>query len=344
MNNVHAILESSEISQEGSSGGTYNGTTGMMFFLTSDKRRHLKINLSLNFKFTTNTVDVDWSHYQINLTRYADGTNYSVVERINIFDLPNTSEIVNNNGQLFTVSLDTMITVQKNESLALESRLAYDLHNVHAGQETAKIECKLSQISGHLTIEEDSFHEATETKAILAHEMAERLTSITTNNNNSFYSDFLGRTDIGYSSDGEAALTAFSHGFWIRNFTKDESDEEDRFKPLTTSFRDFVESMSTVWNIGVGIEKSAHKEIVRLEELSYFYNRNTTIRLPNQVKKVKRSIANEKYYSSLEIGFNEGGEYEEACGLDEYNVKSTFTTSINRIKKSYTKLSKYKAF
>ena len=79
--------------------------------------------------------------------------------------------------------------------------------------------------------------------------------------------------------------------------------------------------MAAVWNVGIGIEKAGFKERVRLEALSYFYNGNVTIRLPNQVKNVKRAIAADKYYSALAI----------------------FTTVINRVKNTYTKISEYRA-
>jgi hypothetical protein len=62
------------------------------------------------------------------------------------------------------------------------------------------------------------------------------------------------------------------------------------------------------------------KERVRVEQLSYFYNNNVTIRLPNQVK--IRATATDYYWPSIEVGYESGGENEEAQGLDEPNGKS----------------------
>ena len=45
-------------------------------------------------------------------------------------------------------------------------------------------------------------------------------------------------------------------------------------------------------------------------------------------------------YSSLEIGYDKGGDYEEAFGLDEYNGTSKFTTIITRVKNVFIRKSK----
>src|SRR5690606_6658291 len=70
---------------------------------------------------------------------------------------------------------------------------------------------------------------------------------------------------------------------------------------------------------------------------------NTTIKLPFQIKNVKRTTDASLFYKSIEIGYEKGGEYEEAMGLDEYNVRNSYTTCIHRVDNKYTKLSKYRA-
>ena len=320
-----------------------NGETGNMFFAVSDRDRLLRVKFTLKFKvIITSFDDINFFRFWCRLARYQNGSNYNIEQN---YILYTTDSYWALQGNTFNLSFDQVINVSAGDSLALQFDQNFDGANGHS----AHLDMNIVNIECDLTLEEDSFQEPTNTKAILAHEIADRLVTIGTNTEQAFYSDFLGRTDIGYSIDGKAALTAFTHGFWVRGFdklpipTEGPPKVENLFKPLTTSFKEFVESMSAVWNIGIGIEKVGFRERVRLEELSYFYNRNVTIKLPNQVKNVKRTIATDKYYSSLELGFKEGGDYEEACGLDEYNVKSTFTTFINRLKNSYVKLSNYRA-
>jgi len=343
------INKSHEQVQDVLSGNTANentGTTGMMFFANSDKKRTLHIKTDFTFKFDANQDHIDWSTFSINLTKFKNGVLYDTPTRISLFSLASKDAIGKAIGKTFSVNYDNSIDVESGESLAIEAFEKADFKS----SPNAKLSISLSEIFGTLFVEEDSHNEKSTTKAILAHEHMDRLVTIATGKENAFYSNFLGRTDLGYATDGPGSLTGVTHGFWIRQFDKlpipaeataTTSKIENLFKPLTTSFKDAVASLDAVWNIGIGIEIVGNKERVRLEELSYFYNNNVTIRL-GQVKKVKRSCATEYYYSSLEFGSEKGGTYEEAMGLDEPNGKSNFTTVINRLKSTYSKLSKYR--
>ena len=175
-------------------------------------------------------------------------------------------------------------------------------------------------------------------KTILGHELGERIIEIYTNKK-ALKSNALGRTDIGYPVDGKASLIGQSHGLWLRGF----NSSDELFKPLTTSLKEFMQSYSAMYNLGLGIEKDGYSEVVRLEEKSFFYNRNTTIKLPNQVKKVKRSEAIDYYYSGIEIGYEKGATYEEAFGLVEYNGKTNFSTVITGVKNLLSLISTYRS-
>jgi len=340
------VNKSHEQLQEVLSGNTADentGTTGMMFFANSDKKRTLHIKTDFTFKFDANQDHIDWSTFSINLTKFKNGVDYNTPTRIPLFSLNSKNAIGAAIGKTFSVNYDNTIDVEAGESLAIE---AFEKADFKVSG-NAKLAITLTEILGTLFVEEDSFYEKSTTKAVLAHELMDRLVNIATGKEKAFYSDFLGRTDLGYTIDGPGSLTGVTHGFWIRQFDKlpipsEVPKVENLFKPLTTSFKDAVASLDAVWNIGIGIETVGNKERVRLEELSYFYNYNVTIRLPNQVKKVKRSVATEYYYSSLEFGSEKGGTYEEAMGLDEYNTKSNYTTVIDRVKQTYSRISKFR--
>lgn len=326
-----------------------NGENGLMFFAISDKERNLNVKFKIDFAVNiTRWDDVNSYRFWCRLATYKDGEMYLFKKNRILFTENNYSKL---NGKTFSITFDETIPLLKGESLGL----VFD-HNADLGNNTTRrghvdTEVTLKSVE-YMNIEEDSFFEKSTTKAILAHELLDRLVTIGTNKEKAFYSEFLGRTDLGYTDDGPGALTAITHGFWIRQFDKfpiptestaTNSKVENLFKPLTTSFKEAVASLDAVWNIGIGIETVGNKERVRLEDLSYFYNNNVTIRLPLQVKKVKRYKAVNYYYSGLEFGSEKGGDYEEAMGLDEYNTKSTFTTIINRVKETYSKISKYRS-
>jgi hypothetical protein len=319
-----------------------NGENGLLFFAVSDRDRILNLNLSIQFKVNfLNFDDIDFFRFWLRLATYKNSSDYTFKENRILFTDDNYNRL---QGKTFSVNRVETITVLAGESLGLVFDHNFDGSNGHS----AHLETSVENIVCNLTIDEDSFYEKSTTKAVLAHELINQLVTIGTNKENAFYSDFLGRTDLGYLIDGPGSLTGITHGFWVRGFDKlpipSENPKVDNlFKPLTTSFKDAVQSLDAVWNVGIGIETVGFRERVRLEELSFFYNNNITIRLPFQVKNVKRSVATNYYYSSLEFGSEKGGDYEEACGLDEYNVKATFTTVISRLKETYSKIAKYRS-
>jgi|GEM_PF-1428440 len=318
-----------------------NGEIGLLFFAISDRDRMLKLKFDIKFKVNfLNFDDINFFRFWLRLVTYNNGSNLNFKEHRILFTDDNYDRL---QGNTFSAFFDETITLLAGESLALVFDQNFDGANGHS----AHLETSIENIESSLYIDEDSFFEKSTTKAILYHDFLDRLVTIGTNKENAFYSDFLGRTDLGYPVDGPGSLTGAYHGFWIRQFDKlpipsEEPKVENLFKPLTTSFKEAVSSLDCILPVGLSIETVGNKERVRLEELSFFYNNNVTIRLPFQVKNVKRSVATEYYYSGLEFGNEQGGTYEEACGLDEPNTKSTYTTVITKVTQKYSKVAKYR--
>ncbi|MBF7090450.1 hypothetical protein IUY40_02680 [Flavobacterium sp. ALJ2] len=322
------------------------GTVSNLFFAISDEDRDLRVNIKLEFKVSFDSYDdVNFFRFWARLGKYTGKNDLNFKENYTLFTSDNYEAL---NGNTFKASFYQTIRLLEGESLALVFDQCYDGKN----GKKSHLDIRLLDITCTVDVEEDSSANTSITKAVLAHELADRLVSIATNREGAFYSDYFGRKDLGYPVDGKGAFIGFTHGFWVRRFDKiplpqEETTTQDKvsnlFKPITTSFNDFTTSTGAVLNIGIGIETIGNKEIVRIEDKSYFYNRNVTIRLPNQVKNVKRTIAVDKYYSALDIGYEKGGDYEEAFGLDEFNVKSNFSTVISRLKNVYTQISKYRA-
>lgn len=338
-----------------SRGNENNGSTGMMILATFDRDRTIRlIGENLSFIPIITESDWSWAHFKVSLVVYENGVNFNVKNRKTFFwadtnaNHPQaTTSIYNfqrrspigsgfvNVGNRFSFSFDETIDVQAGDSVAIEILIKSDLRNFTTSR--ARYYVNVTEIEGTVYTEEDSFFEKSIANCVLPFELAERLIEIYTNKK-ALKSNVLGRTDIGYPQDGKASLIGQSHGFWIRNF----SDQDDVFKPLTTSLKDFIKSFQAMYNLGLGIENDGFKEFARIEDLSYFYNKNVTIRLKNQVKNVKRSIATDYYYSGLELGYEKGGDYEEAFGLVEYNGQSNFATIIKRLRNTYSALSKYR--
>jgi hypothetical protein len=323
---------------------TNPGAVSNMFFANSDSKRILHIKFKIDF--TVDIIDfddIDSFQFYLRMAHYTQGTDYILKTNDFLFKSSSYSYI---NNKRFSITFDKTITIDKGDSLSLCVDQNYD------GEGSFKVShLKIAVkdiVCDDFTIEEDSFFDKSTCKSVLIFEMFERLIEICTNQKKSLRSSLLGRTDLNYPIDGKWSLIGFSHGFWIRGFDKlpipsENPKVENLYKPLTTSFKEVFDSVHSVINIGFGIEKDGNKDIVVIEELAYFYNRNVLIRLPNQIKKVKRSEAQDYYSSSLEFGYEKGGDYQEAMGLDEPNTKSKFTTVISRLKNTFSKVSKIRA-
>lgn len=321
------------------------GASTMMLLYNIDRKRKFEVNIE-NLKFLCYTLHsdlIDWGHVTISLTKYKNGEALNRGDSITLWNrvakdksddpFPNLSGVQN-------IDANHVITLEKEESLGLEIIIWVDFyfHWTSAGA-TRRRDFFYKLQSGKITIKEDSEFKPTICKAIKPYDLANRLVEIISGRKNAIKSEIL--------QNGKWKDLMLTHGFWIRGFSKENDlslPEDDRkFKPLTTSLKDFISSFSAVCNIGVGIEKIGAREYVVIEDLKHFYNRNVTIKLPFQVKNVKRSTDASGYYKSLEFGYEKGGEYEEAMGLDEYNTRNTYSTCVHKVDNVFTKISKYRA-
>lgn len=352
--------------------GENNGDLYGMFLLDMDRDRTMDIDIkgSMDVWFPT-YKNVQWARYKICVTVYENGFDFDVKQRYVIKELtsenppesdnPSNSLLVLPSDQDYTLPPFTITNVDfeftqtlnllEGESVAFEAYLKSDMYVDSSARVSAE---PVNFVLDKFTVQEDSYFKETVSKMVLNYELGNRLISIITGKTNSFKSEALGRTDIGYAQDGieNGALDGFAHGFWVRNFEENVEDEENRFKPLTTSFKDWMDNLKTTRNLGLGIERNGFSETIRIEDKKYFFNNNVLIRLGKEingkfeyvkVNNVKRSVATEYYYSSIMIGYEKGWDNEEAQGLDEYNTQTKYSTCIKPIKNDYSILSPYVA-
>jgi hypothetical protein len=190
----------------------------------------------------------------------------------------------------------------------------------------------------NIEIHENSYQEASQSTCVLAHELLQHSLSLI--GAGKLKSNFFGRTELGYVSDGIGALTALTHGFWIRKFETD-----NRFRPMKVGFKNLYESLDTIYPIGLAIEKHGTSETVLIEDRSYFYQKFTGIKF-DDVFNLKREVVEKLHYSSVEVGFEKpsgANLYDEAMGLDEQNVKTNYSTIITKTDNKIVITSKYRA-
>jgi len=324
-----------------------NGLAEAVFYGVNDRDKRLDLEFSLDFILNVSDLSASGGFLGVYLEHYENGTSYDLKERKELYLAPDIGAV---NGSRIVTGYNDYIDLSEGESLAFVWIAGgYFSGGIFSPNDYMYMNFNVQEAS--LTVREDSSYGTTQTNVVLPFEALNRLLYIVTGRDDALYSEALGRTDIGYEKDGIASLVAVAHGFWIRGF----ADGDELYKGITTSLKDFLESYLAVFNLGMGIETRGFKEIVRIERKSYFYNRNTTIRLGKEidgvfnyikVSGIEESKIPELFYSSVEVGYEKPkGDrlYEEAVGLIEHNGLNTYTTSVDSGDSILRLVSKFRA-
>lgn len=172
--------------------------------------------------------------------------------------------------------------------------------------------------------------------AIAIHEAWSRVCEQITDQTLAFKSEFFGRTNsqgLAYSSNGCAGFTALTSGTNIRLLNYDRN-------PITTSLIEMFESCNAIWGIGLGVEEHEGTEVVRAEELAYFFD-NTVVFSAANPPAVQMTFATDECFNEIQIGF-ERWETEAANGIDEPLTKASYVfAGIKQLKNSLSLLCKY---
>lgn len=324
--NVQPTFDDNEQFWDGGSETTVTET--QLFYNDSDVAK--TITLYLDYKIRCGKGGMATTAYEVKLYRYNyDGSTYNYVDATLLQDLDYQDKT------LWVEYNDSVeLTLEAGDSL----RLGF-LTQAGSGTITsAYINFEIDHID--LRLEEDSTREPSNTKALLYHEVGDRLMQIITGEQGRFYSEFYGRTDIGYSATGEYAITAVALGLWLRKF-----DDEK----IETNLKEYLETSNAVHATTWGIDINGADERLIVEDIGYFFQNAVTITLPNQVSNLKRTAAPEHTFTSLVFGYKNPNAdtnnslYDEAMGLDEYNTKANHTTPISKTTTTYEKVAPMRA-
>jgi hypothetical protein len=177
---------------------------------------------------------------------------------------------------------------------------------------------------------------ATTAKAGMIYEVLNKLAEYYTDIPASFVSDFFGRTDsqpVAYAADGPGSLLAITNGRAVRQM------ENQR---IFTSLLDIFNSLRAVHCLGMGIETIAGKQVVRIEPLEHFYNKNLLILELGVVSKFRSKVSTKHYYNQIEVGFNKL-DIQTTNGIDEFTTLRKFKNAITQITAKLPIVSKFKA-
>ena len=314
------------------------GRPATMFYYLNDVKKILQLKLDFHCIVKEapgdSINDISNEFLKVELVKYNNGIDLNLVERFPLYNVP-FNEISSSGGHTIDFNFENdNYELLPGESLSLEWHGSAIFGSFFTKGEF-KVDFEETAVT--LDITEDSFRDDSQSKAVLFHEVGSKLMQILTGNKTSFYSEFYGRIDNGYLKDGEFSLTALALGFWIRIF----DDEKLEF-----SISDLIETSNAIHNTGYTIDKINGAETLILEDMKFFFQNQVVIKLPNQVNKLKRKVAKEFVYANLQFGYKyPSGDnlYEEAMGLDEYNVRTNYVNPITRVDSKYIKLSEARA-
>jgi len=183
----------------------------------------------------------------------------------------------------------------------------------------------------------------TTTKAFLTHDVMDAITKRITDNESSLYSEYLGNafTSRVYGVTGCGSLVANAKGLHIRGYTLTE-------KPFFKSAEEWWQGINPIHNLGLGYEKLAGVDIIRVERKEHFYDDGTPLVNLSNVYSIKRSYDSEHHFNQVEIGYDKWQSQAAtgtgtASGIDDPQTKHTYNSRFRRIGKKITLFSKWVA-
>lgn len=148
----------------------------------------------------------------------------------------------------------------------------------------------------------------TTTKALLIYETFKAVIDRITGKANSFYSEYFGRTDLGYDTTGCGAANALMLGKHLRGF-------DFTSKPFVVSLSDLWSGANPIFNLGLGYDSISGNKVIRIEPKEYFFSDDVSIQFSN-VRNLKRRWDLEKLFKSFENGFQNYAVDSEG-GIDD---------------------------
>jgi hypothetical protein len=175
----------------------------------------------------------------------------------------------------------------------------------------------------------DTVYPATASQSYLVHECLEQVVKSITDAPTPFYSEYYGRTDIGYAADGAGSLRVITSGNRLRGLDK----------PLYCSFTDLVATCFALDGVGFGVERVDGVERVRVEPLSHWYQAKRMMRL-TWVLDIEKEVVTDLYYNEIAGGIDKWAN-EKIRNLDEFNAGREWTAPITQVKSKLVVKSPY---
>lgn len=324
---------------------TYNGqtlndikfTTPEIFYQENDRNRIINLDFKINdieLKFINGYND---KFFDVHLCVLEDNNNdssWEIVDRTRIifYDVVSDGDQAEHdaNGKVVkSFSYNSDIELLQGQALGI-----FYNTKIEANPDAFdNIQVGLNANTLILKIEEDSILPITYNKGLRVFNACDRLLEIYTGQKGLLTSEYFGSITEGYNSNGKFSKALLASGLMIRNF-------EDA--TLSISLDDII-GLSGYFNLGWSVENFGNVQKFVLEDLRYFFQGVVALDLTDEDLDIEFSVANDFLFSSVTIGNEEAGKYEELQGLSEYNAKTTYTTHLKSADAKYEQTPKVRA-
>lgn len=175
----------------------------------------------------------------------------------------------------------------------------------------------------------------TEDEGVMIYECLERLAQHYIGKNTAFKSDYYGRTDLGYASDGDGAMRVIMKGINLRGIGIDqifEQGDQQISGKIFLQWTSFFKSLMAMEGVSFGFETDAAtgEKIVRVERLEYFYDTSQLIELTSVTGLIKK-VHKDGYFSTIKAGYNKWFGQKEKGSLQEYNSERQYFSGITEL-------------
>ncbi|MFO7257778.1 MAG: hypothetical protein DIU61_008790 [Bacteroidota bacterium] len=280
----------------------------------------VRINMSFTASITRETVFFGFSivvKHKILLINENDTVASVLFEKSTAMDIT-SPETIQVSG---TYSNNSLIVQPGQHLVAVCERYLADGVTPLSGEQmegTRKASILYSDLS--MTIDIDSVAADSTHPVILPHELFSNLAAQIFGKDDSFYSEYFGRTELGYDVDGEGAYLAITQGDLLRGVPLTETQ-------IITTFKDAYKSYDSIANLAVKIEANR----IVIEPKDKMFSGEIVADL-GEVSNLKVNPAKDFLFNSVIAGYPPI-DYEAVNGRTEFNTEVQYTNSFRSVKK-----------
>lgn len=273
---------------------------------------------------------------QIGITKRGD-TNVAIGTPLNI---TLTSSVGTTDFYEFDFTVDENVPVNIGDDFVCF--MLFNMSITSTGSNTIEYE---QDVESFVKLSGLSYCPPTTVKGFMVNEVLSRISEAYTGGRVRALSNYFERVDsepYNGTEDSCNGLEILTNGLLLRQLEQTRQNTPPQF---TLSFKDAMDGLLPIHNIGAGIEDDPNRtgfKVVRLEDYRYFWKDDVVFEALD-IDKVLTEVMPEKIHGTVEIGYNRW-ESEQFNGLDEFLSKRIYRTTLrtnNITEAKVTALSKF---